>query len=110
MDAPARRAGGEPRGLELLGGISENAKVVLQLTGPDRRVADAERADHVLAETPGGEGLAGGTAPLRLPEIRLEELGGVREHRDPPVALSPVHLHVPHNGYTWIVPDRLYRR
>jgi hypothetical protein len=50
VDAPPRRAGREARGLELLVGVAQASQMRELLARADRREADAERAQRLLAQ------------------------------------------------------------
>ena len=74
-------ATGESGFHKLFGRVAELEEVFDQLGMANRRIADFERFDHLLVEVLLGERPAGSPAALRFPEIGLEELAGIREHR-----------------------------
>ena len=78
VGAPPERPGRKPSGHQLLGRVTKSAEVIHQLVRTDRRVSNGEGAKHLLVEVLLCEGVAGGPTGLRLPEIGLKELGGVR--------------------------------
>ena len=81
MGASPRGAAGETGFHKLLDRVAELEEVFDQLGMANRRIADFERFDHLLVEVLLGERPAGSPAALRFPEIGLEELPGIREHR-----------------------------
>ena len=84
--------------------------MVDQHIGTDRRVADAEGADHVLLQPPLGERLARVLAALDLPEMGLEELAGIGHELPDPASGDPASLDVLRHCDGEMLPDPLKRR
>jgi hypothetical protein len=105
MWAPADRPRHKSGGDQLIDRVAEPAKVFGQHVGTDRRVADAEGADHLLAELMLGERVPALTGTSRLPEIGLEETRGVGKEFAQTLPRNLALLDVPRRGDARMLPD-----
>ena len=75
----------QPGGHDLVGRVTKLPEMVQERVRADRRVADGEGPEDLLLQTPLGERVARGLGGAGFPEMRLEELAGIRQQLLDPV-------------------------